>query len=131
MVHHPGVYAELLRERIARHAANCWLVNTGWSGGPYGEGQRMKIAYTRAMVRAALDGRLANVSTEPDPIFGVHVPTSCPDTPKEVLKPRNTWKNPGAYDEKARQLARLFNENFKQFASGVSDEVKTSGPKIE
>jgi phosphoenolpyruvate carboxykinase (ATP) len=107
---------------------NCWLVNTGWSGGPYGEGKRMKIAYTRAMVRAALDGRLANVATEPDPIFGVHVPVSCPDVPNEVLKPRNTWKDPKAYDEKARHLARLFSENFKQFADGVSDEVKASGP---
>ncbi len=129
MVHHPGVYAELLRERIARHKADCWLVNTGWSGGPYGEGQRMKIAYTRAMVRAALDGRLTGVATEPDPIFGVHVPTSCPDVPAEVLKPRNTWKNSAAYDEKAKHLSRLFRENFEQFASGVSDEVRGSGPK--
>ncbi|MBO0724840.1 MAG: phosphoenolpyruvate carboxykinase [Blastocatellia bacterium] len=128
MVHHPGVYAELLRERIAKHHAHCWLVNTGWSGGPYGEGHRMKIAHTRAMVRAALDGRLANVSTEPDPIFGIHVPVMCPDVPNEVLKPRNTWKNPNAYDEKARQLAKLFRENFEQFAAGVSDEVKAAGP---
>lgn len=88
----------------------------------------MKIAYTRAMVRAALDGRLASAATEPDPTFGVHVPTSCPDVPSEVLKPRNTWKNKNAYDEKARCLAKLFNENFEQFASGVSDEVKASGP---
>jgi phosphoenolpyruvate carboxykinase (ATP) len=131
MVHHPGVYAELLRQRIAEHNANCWLVNTGWSGGPYGEGQRMKIAHTRAMVRAALDGRLSNVATEPDPIFGVHVPTSCPDVPSEVLKPRNTWQNSEAYDVKARHLARLFTENFKQFESGVSDEVKAAGPKAE
>jgi phosphoenolpyruvate carboxykinase (ATP) len=128
MVHHPGVYAELLRERIARHKADCWLVNTGWSGGPYGEGQRMKIAYTRAMVRAALDGRLANVATEPDAIFGVHVPVSCPDAPNEVLKPRRTWKNPNAYDDKARHLAKLFRDNFEQFAAGVSDEVKAAGP---
>lgn len=128
MVHHPNVYAELLRERMAKHGVNCWLVNTGWSGGPYGEGQRMKIAHTRAMVRAALDGRLAAVATEPDPIFGVHVPVSCPDVPSEVLKPRNTWQNQQAYDEKARHLARLFSENFKQFADGVSDEVKAAGP---
>src|SRR5215212_8847396 len=99
MVHHPGVYAELLRERIAKHNANCWLVNTGWSGGPYGEGQRMKIAYTRAMVRAALDGQLANVPTEPDPIFGVNVPITCPDVPSEVLWARKTWKDPNAYDQ--------------------------------
>ena len=128
MVHHPGVYAELLKERIARHGSDCWLVNTGWSGGPYGEGQRMKISYTRAMVRAALNGSLAQVPTEPDPIFGVHVPTHCPDVPPEVLKPRNTWKNPAAYDEKARHLAQLFRKNFEQFASGVSDEVKAVAP---
>ncbi len=131
MVHHPGVYAELLRKRIAKHNATCWLVNTGWSGGPYGEGQRMKIAHTRAMVRAALSGHLANVATEPDPIFGVHVPIACPDVPSEVLKPRNTWKNPKAYDEKARYLAKLFRENFEQFAAGVSDEVKSAGPKAD
>ena len=130
MVHHPAVYAELLRERIAKHQATCWLVNTGWSGGAYGEGHRMKIAHTRAMVRAALDGRLVNVPTEPDPIFGVNVPTSCPDVPSEVLKPRNTWKNPNAYDDKARHLAKLFRDNFEQFAAGVSDEVKASGPKV-
>lgn len=131
MVHHPGVYAELLRERIAKHKADCWLVNTGWSGGPYGEGQRMKIAHTRAMVRAALSGSLARIATRPDPFFGVHVPVECPDVPAEVLQPRNTWKNPEAYDEKARHLARLFSENFEQFASGVSDEVRASGPRAD
>jgi phosphoenolpyruvate carboxykinase (ATP) len=129
MVHHPGVYAELLRERIAKHGASCWLVNTGWSGGPYGEGQRMKIAHTRAMVRAALDGRLNQVATEADPVFGIHVPTSCPDVPSEVLKPRNTWRDAAAYDAKAQHLAGLFQENFKQFEAGVSEEVKAAGPK--
>jgi phosphoenolpyruvate carboxykinase (ATP) len=90
----------------------------------------MKIQYTRAMVRAALDGRLTSVATDPDPIFGVHVPVSCPDVPAEVLKPRNTWKNPNAYDEKAHHLANLFHDNFEQFAAGLSDEVKASGPKV-
>ena len=131
MVHHPGVYAELLRERIAKHNAECWLVNTGWSGGPYGEGQRMKIAYTRAMVRAALDGSLSRVATEADPIFGVNVPVSCPDVPNEVLKPRTTWRDAAAYDAKAKHLAGLFQENFKQFEAGVSDEVKAAGPKVD
>jgi phosphoenolpyruvate carboxykinase (ATP) len=131
MVHHPGVYAELLRERIAKHNATCWLVNTGWSGGPYGEGQRMKIAHTRAMVRAALDGRLSDVPTEPDPIFGAQVPTACPDVPGEVLKPRNTWQNKQAYDEKARHLAKLFKHNFEQFASGVSTAVTAAGPRAD
>ncbi len=130
MVHHPGVYASMLRERIARHRADCWLVNTGWSGGPYGEGQRMKIAYTRAMIRAVLNGSLAQVPAEPDPIFGFHVPTYCPEVASEVLKPRRTWRNPQAYDEKARYLAGLFRANFEQFASGVPDEVKAAGPVI-
>ena len=129
MVHHPNVYAELLRDRIARHGVDCWLVNTGWTGGPYGEGTRMKIAYTRAMVRAALNGSLAQVGTEVDPVFGVHVPVSCPDVPNELLKPRNTWRNPQAYDEKAQHLAGLFRQNFEQFADGVSEEVKAAGVK--
>jgi phosphoenolpyruvate carboxykinase (ATP) len=128
MVHHPGVYAELLRDHISKSKADCWLLNTGWSGGSYGEGQRMKISFTRAMVRAALNGSLAQVETRPHPIFGVHVPVSCPEVPSEVLQPRNTWKNPAAYDEKAHHLARLFQENFKQFSTGVSEKVKASGP---
>lgn len=127
MVHHPNVYAELLRDRMAEHGANCWLVNTGWTGGPYGEGTRMKIAYTRAMVRAALNGSLAQVATEADPLFGLHVPVSCPDVPSEVLQPRNTWRNPNAYDDKAQHLAGLFKQNFEQFADGVSEEVKAAG----
>jgi phosphoenolpyruvate carboxykinase (ATP) len=131
MVHHPGVYAALLRERMAKHGAACWLVNTGWSGGPYGEGRRMKIAHTRAMVRAALNGTLAGVETEADPVFGVQVPTACPDVPAEVLKPRNTWASKQAYDEKAQHLARLFRQNFEQFADGVTDEVKASGPVVK
>ncbi|MFN0119686.1 MAG: phosphoenolpyruvate carboxykinase [Blastocatellia bacterium] len=128
MVHHPNVYAEMLRDRMAAHKVNCWLVNTGWSGGPFGVGQRMKIAHTRAMVRAALDGRLAGVETRPDPVFGVHIPVSCPDVPAEALLPRNTWPDPAAYDEQARRLAGLFRDNFRQFESGVSDEVRASGP---
>jgi phosphoenolpyruvate carboxykinase (ATP) len=127
MVHHPNVYAELLRDRMARHGAHCWLVNTGWTGGPFGEGTRMKIAHTRAMVRAALNGSLAQIATAVDPVFGSHVPISCPDVPNEVLKPRNTWSNAQAYDEKAQHLAGLFKKNFEQFADGVSDEVKAAG----
>ncbi len=129
MVHHPNVYAELLRDRMAEHGADCWLVNTGWTGGPYGEGTRMKIAYTRAMVRAALNGSLAQIATEVDPVFGVHVPVSCPDVPNAVLMPRNTWSQPAAYDEKAQHLAGLFKKNFEQFADGVSAEVKAAGVK--
>jgi phosphoenolpyruvate carboxykinase (ATP) len=131
MVLHPGVYADLLGQKMAEHKSNCWLVNTGWSGGPYGEGQRMKIAYTRAMIRAILNGTLAEVETQPDPIFGLNIPVSCPDVPTEVLIPRNTWKDPEAYDQKARDLARRFNENFKKYADGVSAAVRAVAPAVD
>ena len=129
MVLHPGVYADLLGKKIQEHKAVCWLVNTGWSGGPYGEGQRMKIRHTRAMIRAILNGSLAQVETSPDPVFGVHVPTSCPDVPSEVLSPRGTWKDPEAYDQKAQDLARRFNENFRKYEAGVSADVRAAAPK--
>jgi phosphoenolpyruvate carboxykinase (ATP) len=128
MVLHPGVYADLLAQKMNEHKAACWLINTGWSGGPYGEGKRMEIKYTRAMIRAILSGALAGVETRPDPIFGVGVPVSCPDVPSEVLTPRNTWRDREAYDQKARHLARLFNENFKKFSDGVSEEVRAVAP---
>jgi phosphoenolpyruvate carboxykinase (ATP) len=128
MVLHPGVYADLLGKRMAEHKANCWLVNTGWSGGPYGVGSRMKIAHTRAMIRAILNGSLAGVETEPDPFFGVGVPRSCPDVPTEVLQPRNTWANKEDYDLKARDLVRRFNENFKKYEAGVSEGVRKVAP---
>jgi phosphoenolpyruvate carboxykinase (ATP) len=128
MVLHPGVYADLLGKKLEQHKVNCWLVNTGWSGGPYGEGQRMKIKYTRAMIRAILSGSLAEVETQPDPIFGLNIPTSCPEVPAEVLVPRNTWKDQEAYDAKARDLARRFNENFKKYSDGVSEAVRAVAP---
>lgn len=131
MVLHPGVYAGLLGEKIQGHKADCWLVNTGWSGGPYGEGSRMKIAYTRAMIRAILNGSLAQVETRPDPVFGVNVPVSCPGVPEEVLQPRNTWKDKDSYDQKARHLAQLFNENFKKYEAGVTEEVRAAAPKAD
>jgi phosphoenolpyruvate carboxykinase (ATP) len=129
MVLHPGVYADLLGKQMARHNAACWLVNTGWSGGPYGVGQRMKIGYTRAMIRAILNGSLAQTQTMPDPIFGVNVPVSCPEVPPEVLQPRNTWDDKDAYDKQAKDLARRFNENFKKYEAGVSDAVRAVAPK--
>jgi phosphoenolpyruvate carboxykinase (ATP) len=129
MVLHPGVYADLLGEEIAKHNAACWLVNTGWSGGAYGVGQRMKIAHTRAMIRAILNGSLAQIETAPDPIFGVNVPVSCPEVPSEVLQPRNTWEDKDAYDRQARDLARRFNENFKKYEAGVSEAVRAVAPK--
>jgi phosphoenolpyruvate carboxykinase (ATP) len=130
MVLHPGVYADLLGKHMAEHNAACWLVNTGWSGGPYGVGQRMKIKYTRAMIRAILNGSLAQTDTTPDPIFGVNVPVSCPDVPNEVLQPRNTWEDKDAYDASAKDLARRFNENFKKYEAGVSEAVRAVAPKI-
>ena len=127
MPRHPTVYAEMLRERIAKSGAKCWLVNTGWSGGAYGTGKRMDISYTRAMVRAALDGRLAEVATSPDPNFGLNIPQACPDVPAEVLQPRETWHDKGAYDSTARDLTQRFEANFKQFEEYVDDKVKAAG----
>jgi phosphoenolpyruvate carboxykinase (ATP) len=129
MVLHPGVYAGLLGEKIQQHKADCWLVNTGWSGGPYGEGSRMKIGYTRAMIRAILNGSLAQVETRPDSVFGVGVPVSCPGVPEEVLQPRNTWKDKDAYDQKARDLSQRFNDNFKKYEEGVTEAVRAAAPK--
>lgn len=125
----PAVYARLLGENIARHNVKVWLVNTGWSGGPYGVGSRIKIAYTRAMVHGALDGQLDTVRTVTDPNFGLEVPTSCPNVPDEVLDPRGTWADPAAYDAQARKLAGMFTENFKQFEKDVSPEVRAAGPR--
>ncbi|MCP4653777.1 MAG: phosphoenolpyruvate carboxykinase (ATP) [bacterium] len=127
---HPGKYAELLGKKIAQHDARVWLVNTGWSGGPYGEGERMSLAYTRRMVNAALDGELNNTPTNPDPIFGVAIPAEVEGVPTEILTPRNTWKDGAAYDAKAAKLAEMFIKNFKQFEDGVSDEIKAAGPKL-
>ncbi len=131
MVLHPGVYADLLGKRMGEHNAVCWLVNTGWSGGPYGTGQRMKIAHTRAMIRAILNGSLADIETQPDPVFGVNVPVSCPGVPPEVLTPRNTWSDPEAYDRKAKELAQRFNTNFRKYESGVSEAVRAVAPKAD
>ena len=130
MVLHPGVYADLLGKQMGKHNAACWLVNTGWSGGPYGVGKRMKINHTRAMIRAILNGSLAQVETQPDPIFGVGVPVSCPDVPNEVLQPRNTWEDKDAYDRRAKDLARRFNENFRKYEAGVSEAVRAVAPKV-
>jgi phosphoenolpyruvate carboxykinase (ATP) len=126
----PGRYATLLGEKIARHQARVWLVNTGWSGGPFGVGSRMKIQYTRAMITAALSGALDNVSYGRDPIFNVDVPASCPGVPPGVLVPRSTWTNPADYDQHATKLARMFADNFKAFAAGVEDEVRAAGPRV-
>ena len=124
----PTVYAQLLKERLEQHRATCWLVNTGWTGGPYGTGTRIRLAYTRAMISAALAGRLDGVSTRPDPVFGLHIPEHVPDVPDDVLQPRNTWADPDAYDEQAARLAGMFRKNFEKFASEVSADVRAAGP---
>ena len=110
----PNVYAKLLGEKIKKHNTDVWLINTGWSGGPYGVGERIKIPYTRRMVKAALDGSLKKTETKKDPIFDVLVPVSCPGIPQEILEPRNTWKDKNAYDKKAKELQEMFEKNFKE-----------------
>ncbi|MFQ5671526.1 MAG: phosphoenolpyruvate carboxykinase [Nitrospinales bacterium] len=130
MALHPSVYASLLREKIDKHQVDCWLVNTGWTGGSYGVGKRMSINHTRTMIHAILSGELNRVPTKPDPIFGLHIPESCRDVPRELLNPRNTWKTPAAYDAKARELAGLFIEHFKNYQNTVAAEIQLAGPKI-
>jgi phosphoenolpyruvate carboxykinase (ATP) len=125
----PSRYAEMLGERIGRHQVTVWLVNTGWTGGPYGTGTRMQIRHTRAMVAAALSGALDQVACERDPIFNVDVPLACPDVPFEVLKPRGTWPSQADYDAQAVTLARMFVENFKAFEPHVTADVKAAGPR--
>jgi len=127
---HPGEYARMLSDRLERHDVPVWLVNTGWTGGPYGTGERMNIDHTRTMVRAALNGQLDDVPTVEDPIFRVAVPASCPGVPAEVLQPRRTWQDPRAYDRQARDLARMFAENFETYASGVDAAVGDAGPRV-
>ncbi len=129
MPQHPTVYAKLLGEKIKKHKVTCWLVNTGWTGGPYGIGHRMEIKYTRAMLNAALNGKLEKVKYVKDSIFKVHVPTQCPGVPSEVLIPQNTWQTQKAYEKKAKELAAKFNENFKQYESYVSEDIKQAAPQ--
>ena len=126
---HPTVYAKLLGGKIAAHGVRVWLVNTGWSGGPYGIGARMKLPYTRSMLHAALGGKLDAVNYVRDPVFGVDVPVECPDVPSAVLAPRNTWKDASAYDAKARDLAGRFNANFKAYEEHVSANVRETAPQ--
>jgi phosphoenolpyruvate carboxykinase (ATP) len=130
MPRHPGEYAAMLADRLHRYGVRAWLVNTGWTGGPYGTGERMNINHTRSMVRAALSGALDECEYETDPVFGVEVPTSCPDVPADVLRPRATWSDPAAYDRQAAALAAMFAENFAAYADGVSEEVRAAGPRV-
>ena len=129
MALHPTVYATLLGEKILNGGVNCWLVNTGWTGGPYGLGKRMSIQYTRALLKAALSGKLEQVEFVTDPIFGVRVPTACEGVPTDILNPRNTWKDPKAYDEMARSLAQKFHDNIAQFEGQIPESILLAGPR--
>jgi phosphoenolpyruvate carboxykinase (ATP) len=125
----PSVYAELLADKVEQHNATVWLVNTGWTGGPHGVGHRMPIAYTRAIVAAALEHRLDDVEYETDEVFGLSTPTTCPGVPANVLNPRTTWSDPKAYDRQAAKVAGLFQDNFRRFDEKVSKEVVAAGPR--
>lgn len=127
---HPGKYAEMLGQKMKEHDVHVWMVNTGWSGGPYGIGHRMKLSYTRAMITAALKGELNNVEYEPHPIFGMQMPNTCPNVPSDILHPRNTWADKNDYDKKATELAKQFIKNFEKYASGVNQETLAAAPKI-
>jgi phosphoenolpyruvate carboxykinase (ATP) len=127
----PSTYAALLGEKIQKHAVKVWLVNTGWTGGPFGIGKRMALPHTRAMIHAALSGELDDIPTYSDPHFGLSIPQSCPSVPDEVLNPRNTWQDQQAYDEQARKLKLRFEENFAQFEKDVSAQVlEAGGPRV-
>lgn len=123
----PSTYAEMLGEKIEQFNADVYLVNTGWTGGRYGKGSRMKLSYTRSMIHAALEGELNSVETYTDPFFGLNIPMHCPGVPDEVLIPRKTWDDPEEYDRNAQELADKFHENFKKF-SYATEEIKQAGP---
>ncbi|MBD0331668.1 MAG: phosphoenolpyruvate carboxykinase (ATP) [Chitinophagaceae bacterium] len=127
---HPGKYATMLGEKMQKHRVNVWLINTGWTGGPYGIGHRINLAYTRKMIAAALDGKLNNLETDTDSIFKIAIPKQVPGVPQEILLPRNTWTDRAAYDEKAKYVAGLFVQNFEKFASGVNKEILQAAPGI-
>jgi phosphoenolpyruvate carboxykinase (ATP) len=130
LVLHPVRYAEMLADRIERHHARAWLVNTGWTGGPYGVGSRIKLAETRAIIDAIHGGSLDLAPTVEDPIFGLHVPTECPGIPSRKLIPRNTWTDPDAYDRTARKLATQFRDNFAQYLGQAPEEIRRAGPRV-
>ena len=130
MVHHPYKYAELLKRKIERYGVKCWLVNTGWVGGPYGIGKRISIKYTRALLNAALTGKLDSVKFKRDPVFGFDVPETCPNVPDDVLDPSSSWHDKKEYDKKYKQLAQRFIENFGKFTTQTPQEVIDAGPKI-
>ena len=130
MVHHPYRYAELLKNKIERYDAKCWLVNTGWVGGPYGVGKRISIRHTRNLLNAALNGKLDNVKYQKDPIFGFEVPMECPEVPSDVLDPSSSWSDKEEYDRRYKDLAMRFKQNFGKFEDQTPKEVIEAGPKV-
>jgi phosphoenolpyruvate carboxykinase (ATP) len=127
---HPGVYAQMLGDKMQKHEVNVWLINTGWTGGPAGVGHRLELSHTRAMIIAALEGKLNNVEFENHPVFGIAMPKECPDVPSEILNPGNTWVDKNVYGEKAKYLASLFIKNFEKYSNGVNDDVLAAAPKL-
>ena len=128
---HPTKYAEMLGEKMNKGKVNVWLINTGWSGGEYGVGSRIKLSYTRNMITAALRGQLDQVNYKEHDVFGLAMPTECPDVPTEILDPKNTWSDKAAYDKKAQKLAQAFVGNFEKFAEYANDEILSAAPKAE
>jgi phosphoenolpyruvate carboxykinase (ATP) len=126
----PSYYANVLEGKIKQHDCRVWMINTGWTGGPYGVGSRIRIPYTRAMLNAALEGALDDVEYVTDPVFGLSIPTSVPGAPSDLLDPRATWSDTAAFDADARRLAGMFAKNFTKYADGVDDAVVASGPKV-
>jgi phosphoenolpyruvate carboxykinase (ATP) len=127
---HPAKYAEMLGKKMKDHKVKIWLINTGWNGGPYGVGKRMKLGYTRAMITAALEGSLDNVEYDTTPWFKLSIPKSCPGVPSEILNARNTWPTPEAFDKKAQELAAEFVKNFEKYSSGANEEILAAAPRI-
>ena len=127
---HPTKYAEILGEKMEQHQVKVWLINTGWAGGPYGVGSRIKLKYTRAMITAALEGVLDEAEYVNHPIFGVAIPNSCPKVPRKILNPRDTWQDKNTYDEQANKLAEQFNRNFEKFAEYANEEIRAGSPKV-
>jgi phosphoenolpyruvate carboxykinase (ATP) len=130
MVHHPAVYADLLKRKMLKYGAHCWLVNTGWVGGPYGVGKRISIKYTRQLLNAALSGELLKVKFKKDPLFGFEVPETCGDIPQSVLNPASSWHSKEVHMAKYKQLVSRFIENFKKYEAGCPQEVINAGPKV-
>ncbi len=126
---HPTKYAEMLGQKMEENNVNVWLINTGWSGGAYGVGERISLKYTRAMITAILNNQLEDVEYKKHEIFGLHIPSTCPNVPSEILHPKNTWLNKEAYDTKANELANAFNKNFMQFADNANEEILSAAPK--